>query len=76
MLWCFRVPIVVVWDILLKAKAWPAWWRGLEHIKMIKAGGLEGIGAIYHFTWKSWLPYQLVLESWNTAIKQECLLEG
>jgi carbon monoxide dehydrogenase subunit G len=74
--WSFRAPIDAVWEVLSSAEEWPSWWRGVESVEAIDPGGTDGVGSVRRFTWKSRLPYRLVLEMRNTHVERPHRLEG
>jgi len=74
--WSFRAPIDAVWEVLSRADEWPSWWRGVESVEAIDPGGADGLGSVRRFTWKSRLPYRLVLEMRNTHVERPDRLEG
>ena len=74
--WSFRAPIDAVWDVISRPDEWPSWWRGVESVDLVDPGGADGLGSVRRFTWKSRLPYRLVLEMRNTHVERPHRLEG
>jgi uncharacterized protein YndB with AHSA1/START domain len=74
--WRFRASIDAVWEALSRPEEWPSWWRGVESVDLVDPGGADGLGSVRRFTWKSRLPYRLVLEMQNTQVERPHRLEG
>ncbi|MBD0328700.1 MAG: SRPBCC family protein [Thermoleophilia bacterium] len=69
-------PIGAVWDAIYDSAAWPRWWRGVVRATKLREGDDDGVGALWRFTWRSRLPYDLEFESETTRVERPHLLEG
>lgn len=74
--WRFRSPPGPVWDMISRVEEWPAWWRGVERVELVRAGDADGVGAVHRHTWKSRLPYRLSFEVRTTRVVPHALIEG
>jgi hypothetical protein len=74
--WRFEAPIESVWESIRRAEEWPTWWRGVERVEVLEPGGHDGVGGVRRFTWKSRLPYRLVLDVRTVAADRPRRLEG
>jgi Polyketide cyclase / dehydrase and lipid transport len=74
--WQIEAPVERVWDALLLAREWPAWWRGFRSVEELGPGEQSGVGKILRQRWRSLLPYTLTLDLAVTAIERHRLLEG
>lgn len=62
-LWELNAPLERVWEAVFNADEWPAWWRGVKRVELLRpAIGPNQVGAVRRFVWKSALPYRLVFE--------------
>src|SRR5262245_30568141 len=75
--WKLRAPLDQVWTLLLNPEDWPAWWRGVERVVLLKPGVDDlGTGAVRDYTWRSRLPYRLTFTMQTTRIEPRSLIEG
>ena len=74
--WCLDAPIERVFDAIDDAARWPEWWKGVTRAELVEAGGEDGIGRLWRYTWRSRLPYDLSFESRVTRRERPYLLEG
>ncbi len=75
-LWRFRSPLEPVWEAVYRSEEWPAWWRGVESVERLEAGGEDGVGALQRYTWRSRLPYKLVFDMRLTRVEPLAVIEG
>ena len=52
-----------VWEAIYDSEAWPGWWRGVKRAERLAPGDEDGVGSHSRLTWRSKLPYALVLEA-------------
>jgi uncharacterized protein YndB with AHSA1/START domain len=74
--WQLGAPIDRVFDALAAAETWPAWWRYVESVVLLRAGDANGLGAVRRYTWTSRLPYRLTFEMETTAIERPRAIAG
>lgn len=75
-IWRFRAPLEPVWEIIYHSDRWPRWWKGVEQVERVRAGGDNDIGSISRYTWKSKLPYRLIFEMELTRVEPMRIIEG
>jgi hypothetical protein len=61
--WRIGAPIERVFTRIQDADGWPSWWRGVREVRVIEAGGSDGIGRVFRTTWRSRLPYDLTFNA-------------
>src|SRR5262245_39082494 len=75
--WEIPAPQMEVWKVLNAPEQWPAWWRGVEQVELLRPGYDElGRGAVRRYTWKSRLPYRLSFVMETTNIEPCDRIEG
>jgi uncharacterized protein YndB with AHSA1/START domain len=74
--WLVDAPIERVWDALYDTERWPAWWRGVTHVRELEPGGEEGIGKVFEIGWRSRLPYDLEFRTTVTRVEWPHVMEG
>ena len=57
--WRIKAPVIDVWYAIYRSEQWPAWWKGVREVKVIRENDANGINGIREYTWKSMLPYTL-----------------
>lgn len=75
-IWRIEAPIESVYDAIEKSERWPSWWKGVVDVKKLKEGDEDGVGSVYRYTWKSFLPYKLIFETTTTVVDRPHRLEG
>jgi len=74
--WCLDAPIDAVFEVLNDATDYPRWWKGVHRVKLMQKGEATGVGDLYHYLWRSVLPYSLGFELRVTRVQRPYLLEG
>jgi uncharacterized protein YndB with AHSA1/START domain len=74
--WCLDAPIERVFAEIDDAARWPQWWPGVRRADRLAPGDEDGVGALWRYTWRSRLPYDLTFESRVTRKERPYLLEG
>ena len=75
--WSIPAPIDRVWRELMHPDDWPAWWRGVERVRLLRpAAGLDDVGAVREYTWRSRLPYRLTFTIETTRVEPLRIVEG
>lgn len=74
--WRFDAPLAAVWDALLDAESWPAWWPGVECLATLDPGGASGLGASRLWLCRSALPFGLRFTTRVTCIDPLQRIEG
>ncbi|HPY42231.1 MAG TPA: SRPBCC family protein [Thiolinea sp.] len=52
-------PLEQVWDVLIQPENWPQWWRYVESVELIEAGGVNDLNALRKARWKTALLYRV-----------------
>lgn len=74
--WQIDAPVDRVWDALLLVRDWPTWWKGFRSVDVLDPGQESGVGMKIRQSWRSLLPYTLVLELEIARVERHRLLEG
>jgi hypothetical protein len=74
--WRFQSDLAPVWELIYRAEEWPSWWKGVERVELIEAGGDDHIGSLRRYTWKSRLPYKLTFDMKLVRVEPLSLIEG
>jgi len=65
-----------IWDALVEAERWPAWWPSVRSVVAVAPGDARGIGAVNRFTWRGRLPYALTFDMRVTEVETHRRLAG
>jgi hypothetical protein len=74
--WRLDAPVDRVWDVLLRVRDWPTWWRGFRSVEPLDPGDDDGVGMRVRQGWRSRLPYTLAIELEILAVEQKRRLVG
>lgn len=74
--WWTSAPAARVWEILADYAKWPAWWRGIRGVEVLRKGDESGVGTVLRQQWRSKLPYTLVFDLEMLRIEEARLLDG
>ena len=74
--WRVAAPIERVWKEIHNSQDWPVWWQGVESVRELRAGDVNGVGSVRRYTWKSKLPYRLSFDMETIRVEPPRLLEG
>jgi hypothetical protein len=74
--WQIKAPLNDVWHAIYESTEWPAWWKGMQSVKIIEPNDSNGINGIREYTWKSILPYTLSFKMKITAKEDFKFLQG
>jgi Polyketide cyclase / dehydrase and lipid transport len=74
--WALAAPIDDVWEALSDATAWPTWWRGVRVAEQLDPGGVDQLGSVHRYVWRSRLPYDISFTIRTTRVERPYLLEG
>ena len=74
--WKLRAPLASVWSAIIENERWPQWWRGVEHVEVLREGDAQGIGSVRRLTWRSKLPYTLTFDTEVVSVEPMSLIEG
>ena len=74
--WKLDAPIDRVWSALYASEDWPVWWKGVKRVTKLAPGDKKGVGALYRYTWRSVLPYNLVFTMLLTKMEEPHAIEG
>ena len=73
--WRIDAPLEDVWEAVYHSENWPSWWKGVADVHILEKG-TDGIGALRVVTWKSFLPYYLVIHLRSTRVEPHRALDG
>ncbi len=48
--WQIAAPVNDVWYAVYHSEEWPAWWKGVQQVKVIKGNDASGINGIRAYT--------------------------
>jgi uncharacterized protein YndB with AHSA1/START domain len=74
--WRVAAPIERVWKEIHNSQDWPVWWQGVESVRELRPGDVNGVGSVRRYTWKSKLPYRLSFDMETIRVEPPRLLEG
>ncbi|HHY48630.1 MAG TPA: hypothetical protein GYA10_02645 [Alphaproteobacteria bacterium] len=74
--WYLPAPLDRVWAEIAAPEQWPAWWRAVKRVELLREGDAAGIGAVRRLTWSTALPYTIVIDTETTRIVPNRLIEG
>jgi hypothetical protein len=74
--WHLDAPIESVWEPIFHVERWPDWWNGVKEVQLLAAGGPDGVGALWRYTWESALPYELAFDMRVTDVRAPVMLRG
>ena len=74
--WRIRAPLTDVWGAIVDSARWPAWWRGVERVELLREGDAQGTGSLRRLTWRSKLPYTLTFDTEVVKVEPMSLIEG
>lgn len=74
--WLVEAPVEPVWDAIYDAERWPEWWRGVESVVELDAGGNGKVGSVSQQRWRGLLPYAVEFETVTTRVQPPRLIEG
>jgi hypothetical protein len=60
--WRIDAPVERVWAALTAPESWPRWWPYVRSVRLLKAGGADGVGSVRRIEWATRLPYGMVVE--------------
>jgi hypothetical protein len=65
-----------IWEKLANYAEWPAWWRGIRSVEVLRRGDESGAGTVLRQQWRSRLPFTLVFDLEMIRIEGGRLLDG
>src|SRR3954447_18603450 len=74
--WCVEAPADAVFDALEDCAAWPQWWPGVRRAELLQEGDADGTGRLWHYVWRSRLPYDLAFDTRIVRVERPWLMEG
>jgi uncharacterized protein YndB with AHSA1/START domain len=74
--WCVDAPIEPVWELISSSERYPEWWKGVRSVTELESGGVNGVGTLSRFEWRSKLPYSLQFDMRVTRSQPPYLLEA
>src|SRR5688500_3471938 len=74
--WRIEAPVDRVWQVLADIDAWPDWWPSVRRVEVVDRGGASGLGAVRRISWRTALPYGLVIDMEVTRLEPPILIEG
>lgn len=73
--WGFDAPLDAVWNAIVDAEHWSAWWPGIDCVTL-EPGDAQGLGALRRYTCRGALPLHLRFTARVTDITPQQLIEG
>lgn len=52
--WVLLAPLDEVYDAIMDPAGWLEWWPDLIEASLVKRGQEDGVGSIWHYTWKTY----------------------
>ena len=74
--WQFEIPLERVWDEIYAMDEWPAWWKYVESVELLRPGSEGNRGSIRRIRWSTALPYSLTFDSELVSIEPHKRIEG
>lgn len=74
--WDFEAPIERVFETISDSLLWPEWWRGIRAVAELSDHEPQGVGNRRRYTFRSFLPYDLVFDMEVTRFEQPTTLSG
>jgi uncharacterized protein YndB with AHSA1/START domain len=74
--WLLDAPRERVFAEIHDQKAWPSWWRGVVEVVELDPGDEDAVGSRARMTWSSFLPYNLVFETYTSRVQRPHLMQG
>lgn len=74
--WKVEAPIERVWNALVHPEQFSSWWKSIQSVVKLQDGDANGIGAVYHYTWVTRLPYKLEFDMKTTRLEAPSIIEG
>jgi uncharacterized protein YndB with AHSA1/START domain len=60
--WRIHARVDRVWAALTDTATWPRWWPYVLEVRTLRAGGVDGLGAVRRIHWSTRLPYRIAIE--------------
>ncbi len=73
--WDLPAPPDMVFDVIADSLRWPEWWRGIRAVDE-EPGQPQGLGNVRQYTFRSFLPYDLVFDMRVTKFEAPVALDG
>jgi uncharacterized protein YndB with AHSA1/START domain len=74
--WLLDGPRERAWEVIDDACSWPQWWRGVQRVEQLAAGGDGRVGSRYRIEWRSRIPYSLEFDFTVERVERPALMEG
>ncbi len=74
--WRIHAPVDRVWAALTDLASWPRWWPHVHHVRMLRDGGADGMGAVWRIDWSTRLPYRVVIDVENVESVRHQRIRG
>lgn len=74
--WVLDAPVDAVFDAIEDSASWPEWWPGVRRADLLEEGDADGVGRLWHYVWRSKLPYDLAFDTRVVRLERPWLLEG
>lgn len=74
--WDVEAPVEQVFEVIGDSLRWPEWWRGIKAVREVSDHEPQGLGNRRRYTFRSFLPYDLVFEMQVTRVDEPVALEG
>jgi len=74
--WDVPAPIEQVFETISDSLRWPEWWHGIKAVRELSDHEPQGVGNRRRYTFRSFLPYDLVFDMQVTRFEQPTALGG
>lgn len=74
--WLIECSIEQAWSAIHDLEQWHRWWRYIKQVEKLAPGDEQGIGAVWHYTWATRLPYTIAFQAKTTRVEKHQLLEA
>src|SRR5215212_6945407 len=74
--WVIDAPVEQVFAAIDDSARWPQWWKGVRRADLLEDGDDRGVGRLWRYEWRSFLPYSLTFDARVTRVERPWLLEA
>lgn len=74
--WHLDAPLDRVWALIEATGDWPAWWRAVERVELLREGDADGVGRVIRISWRTALPYRIAFDVETVRVEKPREIEG